>query len=148
MRKILNRPYTRYCNIDQGVVRSKIFRGYVQLDGLGETLTIYLPQHGSQMKVWRNERLFCIHARAYMRCSLALGIAHFFWTFSDDISVIWLVDDMFLLDEFDWSIVLWRNRWEALLGFSGQPKSDKNHFLSELYWTPYISAKFCPILFG
>ena len=31
---------------------------------------------------------------------------------------------------------------EALPGFSGQPKSDKYRVLSELYWTPHISAHF------
>ena len=37
---------------------------------------------------------------------------------------------------------------EALLGFLGQPKSDKNDFLSELYWTRQFSANFCPIFLG
>ena len=37
------------------------------------------------------------------------------------------------------------NGEETLLGFSGQPRSDKNHFSSVLFWTPQYSANFCPI---
>ena len=47
--------------------------------------------------------------------------------------------DTFLLDEFDWLIVLRRQYGEkALLDFSGQPNSDKNHFLSVVLDAPVL----------
>ena len=46
-----------------------------------------------------------------------------------------------LLDEFYWLIALWCNRW-ALLGFSGQPKTDKN-----LFWVSCIGRPISRLIF-
>ena len=103
-------------------------------------------------EMWRNERLLCKivmrvgHASVSVAVWNLTSLAHIFWAFSNEISLV----DTLLLDLTD--LIGWLfsdvTGEETLLGFSGQPKLDKNNFFSELYWTPYISANFCPIFIG
>ena len=86
--------------------------------------------------------------RFYARINVAvwnlLSFAHIFLAVCEEISVFRLVDTL-LFDEFDWldcSVTYLEASFAEL-------KSDKNHVLRQLYWTPrHISANFCSNLFG
>ena len=105
------------------VVRSKIrfFKNWI-CESLGETLlftrtkfktfflsvtTIKTMKQPPPLQKWRA----LWHAGASVDVWHLASLAHIFWAFSHEISVIRLVDT-FLLYKFDWLIVLWRH-WLA-----------------------------------